>query len=242
MTDLEVVRIPALDDNYIWLMHDPAAGETVVVDPGEAAPVMAAAAERGWTIGQVWVTHWHPDHTAGIAEVKGATGATVSGPRAEAAKIPTLDVLLAEGDTVRIGAHEARVWETPGHTAGHITLVMDDDALAFTGDTLFAMGCGRLFEGTAADMFANMQRLATLPGDTVIYCAHEYTLSNGRFAAHVEPDNEAVRARLAEVEEQRARGEATVPTTIAKELATNPFRRARTVEEFAERRTGKDNF
>jgi hydroxyacylglutathione hydrolase len=242
MTDLEIVRLSALDDNYIWLVHDPVSSETTVVDPGQAPQVLAAAAERGWQIGQIWITHWHPDHTDGVAEIKAATGATVTGPAAEAAKIPTLDVLVAEGDTLRLGDHVARVWETPGHTAGHISLLMDDDVLAFTGDTLFAMGCGRLFEGTPDQMFANMQRLATLPPATIVYCAHEYTQSNGRFAAHVEPDNDAVRERLAKVNALRERGEPTVPTTIADELATNPFLRAATAEEFAERRRGKDNF
>jgi hydroxyacylglutathione hydrolase len=240
MTDLQIVRVPALSDNYIWLVHDPISVETTVIDPGEAGPVLAAAAERGWTIGQVWVTHWHPDHTGGIAEIKAATGARVTGPAAEAAKIPTLDTLVAEGDTLHLGAHAAAVWETPGHTAGHLTLVMAADGLAFTGDTLFAMGCGRLFEGTPEQMFANMQRLATLPDVTAIYCAHEYTLSNARFAATVEPDNAAVRHRLAEVETLRAHGAPTVPTTIAAERATNPFLRAASAEEFADRRRAKD--
>ncbi|WP_239017765.1 hydroxyacylglutathione hydrolase [Sphingomonas aracearum] len=240
MTDLVVLAVPALSDNYIWLVHDPASGETAVVDPGEAAPALAAAAERGWTIGQVWVTHWHPDHTAGIAAIKAQTGATVTGPAAEAAKIPTLDLLVAEGDTLHLGDHVAQVWETPGHTAGHITLLLKGDALAFTGDTLFAMGCGRLFEGTPEQMFANMQRLSTLPDETLVYGAHEYTQSNGRFASTVEPGNEAVRRRMVEVDALRARGEPTLPTTIGAERATNPFVRAGTAEEFAARRRAKD--
>lgn len=240
MTDLQIVRIPVLNDNYVWLVHDPASKETTVVDPGEAAPVLAAATAQGWSIGQVWVTHWHPDHTAGVAEIKAATGAIVTGPAAEATKIPTLDVLVAEGDTLHLGAHRAQVWETPGHTAGHITLVMREDSLAFTGDTLFAMGCGRLFEGSAEQMFANMQRLATLPDELIVYCAHEYTQSNGRFAASVEPENAKIRARLAEVDALRARSEATLPTSIGAERATNPFLRAADVEEFAARRRAKD--
>jgi hydroxyacylglutathione hydrolase len=242
MTDLEIVRIPALSDNYIWLVHDATSGETMVVDPSEASPVLAEAEARGWTIGQIWNTHWHPDHTAGNAEIKAAHGAIVSAPAAEAARIPTLDVALAEGDTVKLGAHVATVLETPGHTAGHITFTLADDAILFPGDTLFAMGCGRLFEGDAAQMFANMQRFATLPPETIVYCAHEYTQSNGRYALAAEPENAAIAARMTKVDAARAAGEATVPTTIADELATNPFLRAKSAEQLAERRAAKDAF
>ncbi len=191
MTDLEIVRVPALSDNYIWLVHDPVSDETMVVDPAEAAPVLAEADRRGWQIGQIWNTHWHPDHTGGNAAIKEATGAVVSGPAAEAARIPTLDVALGEGDQVRLGDHLATVLETPGHTAGHISFHLAGDSLVFTGDTLFAMGCGRLFEGNAEQMFANMQRLSGLAPETIVYCAHEYTQSNGRFALVAEPDNAA---------------------------------------------------
>lgn len=242
MTDLQIVRIPALSDNYIWLVHDAASGETVVIDPAEAAPVLVEADKRGWKIGQIWNTHWHPDHTGGNAAIKQAHGAKVSGPAAEAERIPTLDVLLAEGDTVTLGAHSAIVLETPGHTAGHITFHLPDDGVVFTGDTLFAMGCGRLFEGTPAQMFANMQRLATLPPATTVYCAHEYTQSNGRYARVAEPDNAAIVARMVKVDAARAAGQPTVPTTIAEELATNPFLRAASVEQLAERRAAKDTF
>lgn len=240
-TTLDIVRVPALDDNYVWLLHDAVANETVVVDPSEAAPVLAAANARGWTISQIWNTHWHPDHTNGNAEIK-ALGATVSGPAAEADKIPTLDYGLREGDSVKIGNHIARVIETPGHTAGHIVFHMADDALLFSGDTLFAMGCGRLFEGGPAQMFANMQRLAVLPPETIVFCAHEYTQSNGRYAAAAEPDNAAVTERMKDVDAKRAAGEPTVPTTIALELATNPFLRASSAEQLAERRAAKDVF
>ncbi len=239
---LEVIRIPVLSDNYVWLVHDPASGETMVVDPAVAEPVMAAASARGWTINAIWNTHWHPDHTGGNAAIKAATGATIYGPAAEAARIPTLDVQLVEGDTVTLGAHIATVLETPAHTAGHITYYCADDAIAFTGDTLFAMGCGRLFEGTAEQMFANMQRLAALPDDTIIYCAHEYTESNGRYALVAEPDNQAIVARMADVIAARAQGEATVPTTIGLERATNPFMRADSPAMLAERRAKKDLF
>jgi hydroxyacylglutathione hydrolase len=242
MAELEIIRIPALSDNYIWLVHEPESGETMVVDPAEAEPVLAIAAERGWTISQIWNTHWHPDHTGGNAAIKAATGCIITGPAAEAAKIPTLDRQVGEGDTVRLGAHEAVVIEVPAHTAGHIAYHLAGDATIFVGDTLFAMGCGRLFEGTAAQMFANMQRLRDLPGETAVYCAHEYTESNGRYARVAEPDNADIAARMDAVLAARARGEATVPTTIAIERATNPFMRARDAAELAERRAAKDAF
>jgi hydroxyacylglutathione hydrolase len=242
MSKLDIVRIAALSDNYIWLVHDPDSGETMVVDPAEADPVLAEAERRGWTISAIWNTHWHPDHTGGNEAIKQATGAPVIAPAAEAAKIPTADLLVVEGDVVQLGKHSATVLETPAHTAGHITYHFADDAVAFTGDTLFAMGCGRLFEGTAAQMYANMQRLADLPPETSVYCAHEYTLSNARYAQVAEPDNDAIADRLGEVEKMRERGEATVPTTIALERATNPFMRAQSIEQFAERRASKDVF
>ena len=237
---LEVVRVPVLSDNYVWLVHDPASGETVVVDPAVGEPVLDAAAARGWTISQIWNTHWHGDHIGGNAAIVAAPGARVSAPAAELAKIPNVDVPVGEGDSVRIGDHVAQVLSVPAHTAGHVAYHLAQDGSIFVGDTMFAMGCGRLFEGTAAQMFANMRRFAELPDETLVYCAHEYTLSNGRFAARIEPQNAAVTARLAQVEAARAQGEATVPTTIGEERATNPFLRADTVEELARRRTEKD--
>ena len=239
---LEIVRIPALSDNYIWLVHDPASDETVVIDPAVDASVLDEAAQRGWRIGQIWNTHWHGDHTGGNAGIKAATGCTITGPAKEATRIPTLDRTVEEGDRVTLGAIEARVLEVPGHTAGHIAFDFGTEGVIFVGDTLFAMGCGRLFEGSAAQMWANMQRLGRLPPDTIVYCAHEYTQSNGRFARAVEPDNEAVAARMIEVDAARARGEATVPTTIGAELATNPFLRAGSADELARRRAAKDSF
>ena len=239
-SQLEIVRVPVLSDNYVWLVHEPESGETLVVDPAVAEPVLAAADARGWRISQIWNTHWHPDHIGGNSAIVAATGATVTAPAAELTKIPDVDRPVREGDIVRLGAHEAVVMEVPAHTAGHIAYHFAADHIVFVGDTLFAMGCGRLFEGTAEQMFGNMARLSALPEDTMVYCAHEYTLSNGRYAIRAEPDNEAVAQRLADVAAMRERGEATVPTTIALERATNPFMRAGTVAELARRRAEKD--
>jgi hydroxyacylglutathione hydrolase len=237
---MEIVAVPAFADNYLWLVHDSDSGEAAVVDPGDGEAVLAAARERGWTIGQVWNTHWHGDHTGGNLTVKQATGATVSGPASET--IPGLDVGLKEGDEVRLGEHVGEVWEVPGHTLGHIAIVFANEGIAFVGDTIFAMGCGRLFEGSPEQMHQSLRRLAALPPETKLYCAHEYTLSNARFAAHVEPDNPAIAARLEKTQAQRAAGQRTVPTTVAEEIATNPFVRASGVEQFASLRAQKDVF
>jgi hydroxyacylglutathione hydrolase len=239
---LEIIAVPVLSDNYVWLMHDPVVDETVVIDPAVAEPVLDAAKARGWRITQIWNTHWHPDHIGGNAAIKAATGCTVTGPAAEAAKIDTLDVAVGEGDIAMLGGLKAEVWEVPAHTAGHIAYYLPSASVIFVGDTMFAMGCGRLFEGTPAQMFANMQRFATLPDETAVYCAHEYTLSNGLYAVVAEPDNPAVIERLAQVKAARALGEPTVPTTIGAERATNPFMLAGSVEELARRRAEKDAF
>ena len=237
---LEIVAVPAFSDNYLWLVHDDASGESAVVDPGDAAPVIAEAERRGWAISQVWNTHWHPDHTGGNLALKAATGARISGPAGE--NIPDRDVALSEGDEIRLGEHIGRVIEVPGHTLGHIALIFDDDRVAFVGDTLFAMGCGRLFEGTPQQMYRSLGRLAQLPDDTRLYCAHEYTLSNALFAAQVEPANQAIADRLARVQRMRADGKITIPTTVAEERETNPFVRATNDGEFARLRKGKDSF
>ena len=215
---LEIVAVPAFSDNYLWLVHDAASGETAVVDPGDAGPVLAEAERRGWRINQVWNTHWHPDHTGGNLAIKEATGATISGPASET--IPDRDVALSEGDTVRLGEHSGRVIEVPGHTKG----------------------CGRLFEGTPQQMFESLTRIAALPEGTRLYCAHEYTLANARFAVHAEPGNAAIADRLREVEAMRGAGQITVPTTVAAERATNPFVRSGDWQEFARLRAEKDSF
>jgi hydroxyacylglutathione hydrolase len=237
---MEIVPVPAFSDNYLWLIHDRASGETAVVDPGAAAPVLTEANARGWTITQVWNTHWHPDHTGGNLAIKEATGALVSGPAGE--NIPGRDIALNEGDEVRLGHHAGRVIEVPGHTLGHIALIFEQERVAFVGDTLFAMGCGRLFEGSPQQMYRSLQRLVGLPADTRLYCAHEYTLTNARFAAYAEPENRAIANRLIEVKLLREEGKITVPTTVEQERETNPFVRATNAEEFARLRKDKDSF
>ena len=237
---MEIVAVPAFADNYLWLVHDEASGETAVVDPGDASPVLADAERRGWKITQIWNTHWHGDHTGGNLGIKAATGARISGPQDE--DIPGRDVVLGEGDEVRLGNHVGRVIKVPGHTLGHIALIFDSDGVAFVGDTLFAMGCGRLFEGTPQQMYNSLQRLTSLGPDMKLYPAHEYTLANAKFAAHAEPGNGAIAERRKSVERLREAGKMTVPTSVAEERETNPFVRATNVDEFARLRQEKDSF
>lgn len=237
---IEIVPVQAFSDNYIWLVHDRCSGETAVVDPGDPAPALAEVERRGWRISQLWNTHWHSDHTGGNIAVKEATGCTISGPATET--IPGIDLRLSEGDELRLGDHVGRVIEVPGHTLGHIALLFEDALIAFVGDTLFAMGCGRLFEGSPQQMFHSLQRIASLADDTALYCAHEYTLANARFAAHAEPDNVAISDRLKRIADLRAAGTITLPTTVADERATNPFVRARDARHFADLRAQKDSF
>jgi hydroxyacylglutathione hydrolase len=242
MVMIEVVPVPALRDNYVWLIHNGETNETAAVDPSVDQAVLDAAEARGWRMGQVLNTHWHPDHTGGNAGIKAATGCEITAPAAEASRIAGVDRGVGEGDRVSVCGLDAVVWEIAAHTAGHIAYYFEGAGMIFVGDTLFAMGCGRLFEGTAEQMFANMQRLATLPDQVKVYCGHEYTLANARWAVTVEPDNPALAARLAEVEQARAEGQVTLPTSIGDERATNPFMRAQDVAHFARLRAEKDSF
>lgn len=241
MARLTVSAVPVLTDNYVWLIRDSETGETAAVDPSVAAPVLEAAAAEGLRITQVLNTHWHPDHTGGNVGIKEATGCTITAP-AEARRVSQVDRVVAEGDRVTIVGAEAVVWDIPAHTAGHIAYYFEDERMIFVGDTMFAMGCGRLFEGTAEQMYANMQRIAALPGDVRIYCGHEYTLANARFAEHAEPGNAAVRQRLEEAKSLRDQGKITLPTTVAEERETNPFVRATNSQDFARLRAEKDSF
>lgn len=225
MAKLEIHQFMCLKDNFGVLIHDASAGITASIDAPEEAPVRKALAEKGWKLTHILVTHHHGDHTAGILPLKEATGCSVIGPKAEAAKIKGLDKTVGEGDAFMLGGNEVKVLDTPGHTAGHITFWIPSAKVAFAGDTLFAIGCGRVIEGSMEQMWGSLAKLAKLPGDTVVYCGHEYTLSNARFALAIEPENAALVRRAAEVEALIAAGKPTLPTRIDVELATNPFLR-----------------
>lgn len=225
MAALRIHQFACLRDNYGYLIHDPDAGLTAVVDTPDAAAIEFALAEKGWHLDYILNTHHHQDHAGANLQLKASTGCTVVGSRSDAARIPGIDVQLGEGDTFDFGSHPARIFETSGHTIGHICYVFDADKAAFVGDTLFSMGCGRLFEGTPAQMWASLQKLIRLPDDMRVYCAHEYTESNGRFALTMEPENIVLAARMREVSTLRAAGRPTVPSTIGMEKATNPFLR-----------------
>jgi len=215
-----------LKDNFGVLLHDPATGATAAIDAPEAAPVEAALKARGWKLTDILVTHHHADHTDGIVELKNRYKCRVVAPKAEAQKIPAVDETVKEGDKVTVGKLTANVIETPGHTSGHITYWFHADKLAFAGDTLFSIGCGRVIEGTPEMMWNSLLKLRDLPGDTRVYCGHEYTLANIKFAQTIEPDNKALQARAKQAAEQIAAGQMTVPTTIDEEKAANVFLRA----------------
>lgn len=222
-----VHQFMCLEDNFGVLVHDPATGATAAVDVPDSGPVLNALSERGWALTHILITHHHRDHIGGVDEVRRRhPEAAVVGPAPDRARVPGADVYVGEGDHVTIGSLIARVIETPGHTRGHVCYHFAADGLLFAGDTLFAMGCGRAFEAPAQTLYASVMKLAALPDDTRLYCGHEYTLANARFALKVDPDNERLKARLAEVERMRAAGEATLPSTIGLEKATNPFLRA----------------
>lgn len=222
----EVSQFICATDNVGVLLHDAETGATASIDaPGEAA-IVQALEDKGWALTHILVTHHHDDHVVAIPALKARYGARVIGPAKDAGRIPGLDERVREGDTVKVGALEGKVFETPGHTSGHIAFFFPRDRLLFAGDTLFSLGCGRLFEGSPSDMLESLTKLAGLPDDTAVYCGHEYTLSNARFALTVDPGNPALRDRAQEVERLRAAGAFTLPSTIGREKATNPFLRA----------------
>ena len=233
--------VPILSDNYAWLLRD-SGGATAIVDPADAPPIIAAIEAAGGRLDLILLTHHHADHVAGTDAVRARFGAKVVGAAADAHRLPRLDRAVAEGDTIALGAATARVIDTPGHTRGQINFFFADGGVLLSGDTLFSLGCGRLIEGTAAEMFASLAKLKALPGDTLVCCGHEYTQSNARFALSVDPANPALRARVAEADAQRGAGRPTVPSTLAGELAANPFLRAPDVAGFAALRAAKDKF
>lgn len=240
---LAVEAVPCLSDNYCWLLRDAATGAVAVCDPGEAPPVQAALEKAGGRLDLILLTHHHGDHVGGVAALKARfPAARVVGAAADAHRLPPLDVVVRPGEAVALGESRAEVIDTPGHTRGHIAYHFVDAHVLLCGDTLFSLGCGRLLEGTAAEMFASLRTLSALPADTLVCCGHEYTESNARFALTVEPGNQALQARAREAAAQRAAGRPTVPTTMAQELAANPFLRAGSVERLAEIRAAKDSF
>jgi hydroxyacylglutathione hydrolase len=225
MAKLDIHQFPCLSDNYGVLIRDAEAGVTAAIDAPDANQVAAALKEKGWRLTHILTTHHHGDHTAGNLALKAETKCTIIGPRGEAAKVPGIDKQVGEGDTFKLGSFEVRVLDTPGHTAGHITYLIPSAGVAFVGDTLFAIGCGRVIEGNAQMMWNSLQKLMALPKETQVYCGHEYTQSNAKFALTIEPENAALVKRAKEVDQLRAAGKATLPTNIGIELETNPFLR-----------------
>jgi hydroxyacylglutathione hydrolase len=234
--------VPILSDNYAWMLRDSGSGAVGIVDPADAKAIIAALEREGGRLDLILLTHHHDDHIAGVDEVRARFNCKVVGAAADAHRLPNLDQAVVEGDKVTLGGSRARVIDTPGHTRGQINYFFPEGEVLLSGDTLFSLGCGRLIEGTAAEMFASLQKLAGLPGGTKVCCGHEYTESNGRFAITVEPDNDALKDRIAEVKRQRAAGQPSVPSTMASELAANPFLRAKDVTSFADIRAKKDKF
>jgi len=251
---IQVHQFPCLDDNYGLLVHDDASGETATIDTPDAEAILREAEARGWRLTQVWNTHWHPDHAGGNAAIKARTGAVVTGPREVERIGQAPDRIVDEGDAVTLGAHSARVLNVGGHTLGHIAYVFDAAKIGFVGDALFSLGCGRMFEGEPKQFWTSLSKIAALPEDFTLYCAHEYTASNARFALSVDPENAALQKRAAEITALRAAGIPTVPMRLAEEKQTNPFLRAPLLkaafgladapdhEAFAEIRRRKDTF
>ena len=250
---LQIHQFPCLSDNYGFLLHDPDSGETAAIDTPDGAEYLKQAENKGWKITQIWNTHWHPDHAGGNKAILEATGAMIIAPQ-EVNKLSPIDRVIAHGDSVTIGAHTADVIDVSGHTNGHIAYHLPEAGVAFVGDSVFALGCGRMFEGEPLQFWNSLQRIKGLPPETMLYCAHEYTSANAKFALHADPENRALLAYAEEIFAKRARNEATVPTQLERELATNPFLRADDPalakkwgggaphETFAALRAGKDNF
>lgn len=222
---LTIIQLPALTDNYILVVHDASSGKTAAIDPATAEPVLATLKAHDWPLDYIFNTHHHTDHVGANLQLKQLTGCKVVGAAADQARIPGLDIPVKDGDQFKLGAETLQIISTPGHTSGHIVYYCVDSAALFCGDTLFSLGCGRLFEGTAEQMWQSLQKLKSLPPETRIYCAHEYTQANGRFALTLEVDNPALQQRLLEVAELRRQNRTTLPSTLALELATNPFLR-----------------
>ena len=253
---IQIDQFTCRADNFGVLMHDSESGETALIDAPEEATILEAVKRTGWKPTMILTTHPHIDHVEANLSLKQQFNLKIIGPKAEADKIPGIDEQVKEGDVIRFGSEEIRVIETPGHTAGHVSFHLPKAKVAFTADTLFALGCGRLFEAPPPVMYASLKKLAALPPETVVYCGHEYTLSNARFALTIGPQNEALKARATKIEKLRSEGEATLPTTIGEELETNPFLRwadpairkhlgmegATDADVFAEIRKRKDNF
>lgn len=251
---LQVHQFPCLSDNYGFLLHDPASGETACIDTPDAEAYLREAAVRNWRISAIWNTHWHPDHAGGNAAIKAATHCEVIAPAVDAPKIAGVDRTVKHGDTVTLGNWAAEVIDVGGHTLGHIAYRLPDAGIVFVGDSLFALGCGRMFEGTPPQFWASLTRLKALPPETTLYCAHEYTQANARFALHADPDNIELQQYAREVTDFRTRGVPTVPFPLDRELRTNPFLRAdeedlrnrwggiNPVETFARLRAAKDHF
>jgi hydroxyacylglutathione hydrolase len=234
--------VPILNDNYAWLLRDSGTGATAIVDPADAQPIIEAIEKAGGRLDLILLTHHHADHIAGVDEVRARFRCPFVGATADQHRLPKLDEAVREGDTVRLGDASARVIDTPGHTRGQINFFFDDGGVLLSGDTLFSLGCGRLIEGTAEEMFNSLHKLASLPGDTLVCCGHEYTESNARFALAVDPDNTALHDFVAKVEQLRAAGQPSVPSVLAEELRANPFLLAPDVASFAAVRAKKDKF
>lgn len=225
MAKLVVETVAVLSDNYVYLLHEPDSGATAAVDPAVAAPVLERLAARGWQLTHILITHHHGDHIGGVPDLVRQTGCAVVGASRDADRLPPLTIEVGEGDTFLLGGAAAMVLAVPGHTSGHLAFWFPDSHALFCGDTLFSLGCGRLFEGSAAELWESLRKLRDLPEETLVYCGHEYTAANGRFARLVERDNPALLARVAEVESLRARGRPTLPSRLLVERAANPFLR-----------------